>query len=178
MTTPQYLKLGQLTFLLSFGLGSIIFVSYLITGWDSLLVMGYAYVALTGLFNLAVVFLLLQRAQQDKANSKALYKRTGLLFVNLPILLVYTWIVLYLLGTMRITLVNHTAFPLNDLQLVGCGGAALEELAPQQHKTLWVDITGDCSIELVYSSQGEQKRATVVGYATSGMGGKMTYVVE
>lgn len=178
MTTANYLKLGQLTFLLSFAFGSILFVSYLITGWDNLLITGYGYVAITGLFNLAIVFLLVQRAQIDRENSKALYKRTALLFVNLPILLLYTWVVLYLLGTMRITLVNATASPLSNIQLVGCGGAALKELAPQQQKTLWVDITGDCSIDLVYTLQGEEKRATIVGYATSGMGGKMTYVVE
>ena len=46
------------------------------------------------------------------------------------------------------------------------------------YKTVWVKITGDCSIYLDYLSNGQRKEETVAGYVTSSMGQKVNHKID
>ena len=48
---------------------------------------------------------------------------------------------------MRITFTNSTQNKLTDIKIVGCETEYISELKPNESKTVWVEITGDCSIK-------------------------------
>ncbi|MGH1338072.1 MAG: hypothetical protein ACRBFS_18265 [Aureispira sp.] len=178
MSQPTTILFGRLTFFFSLLFGSLIFGGYILTGSNNLLLGGLIYTVLAGLFNLLVLFLLLDQTKKEPSNKRSIFRTIGLMLVNLPIALFYAWFIMLLLNTMRITLVNQTGVPLTHLELEGCGSTPIiQELLPQKEQTLWVTITGDCSIQLFYQVNGQFKREEVVGYVTNNMGEKMTYVI-
>lgn len=100
------------------------------------------------------------------------------MLINIPIMLTYCWIAIILLGTMRITFTNDTGVEITDINIVGCGGGHIDKLEIGESKTVWVTITGDCSIYLDYLSKGQRKGETVAGYVTSGMGQKVNHKID
>lgn len=178
MTTQQHIIIGRLTALISFLLGTLIFGLYFRTSSSSLLFLGYGFIVLIGLINLGVLYAVLARANRDKENRKRLMRTSALMLFNIPILLVYCWISIVLIGTMRITFTNNTGTQLTDINIVGCDGGHMDKLEIGESKTVWVAVTGDCTIHLDYLSNGQRKGETVAGYVTSSMGKKVNHIID
>lgn len=83
-----------------------------------------------------------------------------------------------LIGTMRITFTNQTGKEITDINIIGCGGGHIDNLAVGESETVWVSITGDCSISIDYLSDGQRKEEQVAGYVTSGMGQKLNHRID
>jgi hypothetical protein len=175
MTTEQHIKIGRKTALISFLLGTAIFGLYFLTSSSELLFVGYGFIALTGLINLGIFISILLKANKDKENSTKLLKTSGLMLLNIPVMLFYCWVAIILLGTMRITFTNSTQTTLTNINIVGCGSGHIDTLEVGESKTVWIDITGDCSINIDYISNRQQKKESVAGYVTSNMGQKMKH---
>jgi hypothetical protein len=175
MTTERHIKLGRQTALISFLLGTGIFGLYFLTSSFELLFVGYGFIALTGLINLGILISVLVKANKDKDNRKKLLTTCGLMMLNIPIMLFYCWVAIILLGTMRITFTNSTQTTLTNINIVGCGGGQIDKLEVGESETVWVDITGDCSINIDYLANGQRKEESVAGYVTSSMGQKMKH---
>jgi hypothetical protein len=79
---------------------------------------------------------------------------------------------------MRITFTKSTDKKLTDINILGCKTQYISELKPNESKTIWVGITGDCSITLEYLENGKLKKETVAGYVTNGMGQKMKHKID
>ncbi len=90
----------------------------------------------------------------------------------------FIWFSLILIGNMRITFTNSTQNKLTDIKIIGCETEYISELKPNESKTVWVGITGDCYITLEYLENGILKKETVVGYVTNGMGQKMKHKID
>ncbi|TAF46384.1 MAG: hypothetical protein EAZ51_07235 [Sphingobacteriales bacterium] len=175
MTTERHIKLGRQTALISFLLGIGIFGLYFLTSSWELLFVGYAFIALTGLINLGILVSILLKANKDKDNRKKLLTTCGLMLLNIPVMLFYCWVAIILLDTMRITFTNSTQTTLTNINIVGCGGGYIDKLEVGESKIVWVDITGDCSINIDYLSNGQQKEERVAGYVTNSNGQKMKH---
>jgi hypothetical protein len=175
MTTERHIKLGRQTALISFLLGTAIFGLYFLTSSFELLFIGYGFIALTGIINIGILISMLVKANKDKDDRKKLLATCGLMLLNIPVLLFYCWVAIILLDTMRITFTNSTQTTLTNINIVGCGGGHIDKLEIGQSKTVWVDITGDCSISVDYLSNGQKKEESVAGYVTSSMGQKMKH---
>ena len=175
MTTERYIKVGRQTALISFLLGTGIFGLYFQTSSFGLLFIGYGFIALTGLINIGILISILIKASKDKDNRKKLLMTCGLMFLNIPFMLIYCWITIILLNTMRITFTNSTQTSLASINITGCETKYIDKLEVGQSKTVWVGITGDCSITIYYLSNGLRKEENVAGYVTNDMGQKMNY---
>jgi len=175
MTTERHIKFGRQTALISFLLGTVIFGLYFLTSSFEVLFVGYGFIALTGLINIGILISILLKAYKDKENRKKLLKTSGLMLLNIPVMLFYCWFAVILLDTMRINFTNTTQTTLTNINIVGCGGGHIDKLEVGGSKTVWVDITGDCSINIDYLSNGQQKNESVAGYVTSLMGQKINY---
>ena len=178
MTTERHIKLGRGTALFSFFIGTIIFGIYYLTSAFKLLFIGYGFIALTGVINIILLISILIKAQKEKTNRKRLLNTSALMLINIPIIITYCWVAIILLGTMRITFINETNTPINDINIVGCGGGHIKRLAVGESKTVWVEITGDCSIYIDYLSNGQRKEETVADYVTSSMGQKAKHKID
>ena len=175
MTTKRHIKFGRQTALISFLLGTGIFGLYFLTSSFELLFIGYGFIALTALINVGVLISILVKAKNDKDNRIKLFTTCGLMLLNIPVMLFYCWVVIILLNTMRITFTNSTQTTLTNINIVGCGGGHINKLESGESETVWIDITGDCSINIDYLSEGKKKEEIVTGYLTNSMGKKMKH---
>jgi hypothetical protein len=178
MTAERHIKLGRQTALISFLLGTVIFGLYFLTSSSDLLFFGYGFIVLTGLINIGILIAILTRANKDKENRGRLLSTSGLMIVNIPIMVAYCWVAIILLGTMRITFTNDTGTDLRDIEIVGCGCGHIDKLEKGESKTVWVTISGDCTIYVDYLSNGQRKEETVTGYVSSSMGQKVNHKID
>jgi hypothetical protein len=178
MKSGKYISLGKRTTLISFVIGTLIFGVYFLTSNSNLLFVGYGYIVLAGIANLVILIAILIKSNSDSTNRKGLLKTVGLMLINLPIMFLFIWFSLILIGNMRITFTNSTDNKLTDIKIFGCETEYISELKPNESKTVWVGITGDCSITLEYLEHGKLKKETVAGYVTSGMGQKMKHKID
>jgi len=178
MKSEKYINLGKGTALISFIIGTLIFGIYFLTSNSDLLFIGYGFIVLAGIVNLIILIAILAKLNSDLTNRKRLLKTSGLMLINLPIMFLFIWFSIILIGNMRITFTNSTQNKLTDIKIVGCETEHISELKPNESKTVWVGITGDCSITLEYMENGKLKKETVAGYVTSGMGQKMNHKID
>jgi uncharacterized membrane protein YiaA len=178
MTTNRHIKLGRIIALISFLVGTVIFGLYYMTSAFELLFVGYGFIALIGLINIGVLIAILTKARKDKENRSRLLKTCGLMTLNIPFMIVYCWVAIILFGTMRITFTNETGTELTDINIIGCGGGHIDKLEIGESETVWVSITGDCSIDIDYLSNGQRKEEVVAGYVTSSMGQKVNHKID
>lgn len=169
MTTERHIKLGRQTAFISFLLGTGIFGLYFLTSSFELLLVGYNFIVLTGLINIGILISILLKANKDNDSRNKLLNTCGLMLLNIPITCFYCWVAIILLDTMRITFTNSTQTTLTNINIVGCGVEHIDKLEVGESETVWVDITGDCSISIVYLSNGQKKMESVAGYVTSNM---------
>ena len=78
---------------------------------------------------------------------------------------------------MRINLLNQTGSTLSNIELSGCEQKLIEPLNPNEERTVWVQIPGDCSITMEYDIDDQRKEETLVGYATGGSGAKIEHII-
>lgn len=175
MITEQYIKLGRLTALISFLLGTIIFGLYFLTSSINFLFLGYGFIVLTGLLNMGILIFILVKARNDKDNKKKLLTTCGLMLLNIPVVFFYFWVAFILVNTMRITFTNYTQSALTNINIIGYAGGHIEKLRIGQSQTVWIDISDDCSININYLLNGQRKEEMVVGYATGLMGQKIKH---
>ena len=97
------------------------------------------------------------------------------MLVNIPVMIFYCWVALILLNTIRISFTNSTQTTLTNIKIIGCGGGHIDKLEAGESETVWVKITGDCSLDLEYLSNGQKKEESVTGYVTNNMGQKMKH---
>ncbi len=166
MTTSNYRRLGRYTALFSFLFGIAIFFAFFLVGGINWILLGYGFIVLAGLFNIAVLLGLSMKARQDQPNKRRLYKTARLLLLNIPVSFCYVYFVLLLFGTMRITFINDTSDTLTNIEIVGCGAGFIDQLQAGEQKTVWVPINGDCSLSLVYQQKGQSKSEVISGYVT------------
>ena len=177
MTTEKQIALGKKTALISFLIGTVIFGLYFLTSNWQLLFVGYGFILIAGIFNIIILILTISKANSDSENRKKLLKTSGLMLLNIPILIIYAWFAMMLTGNMRITFTNETEYRLTEINIVGCETKSIVELEPNESKTVWVGITGDCSINVDYKESGEEKSEIVAGYVTRGMGQKINHKI-
>jgi len=171
----KYILLGKRTAIISFLIGTGIFSLYFLTSDFGLLFIGYGVLALIGLINLGIFIFILFKSNQDRLNRKKLLITCGLILLNIPIMLLYCWVTVILLNTMRVTFINKTSKELKDINIVGCEQKKIEKLMPNESKTFWIRINGDCSININYISNGQRKEENVAGYITNDMGQKINH---
>ena len=175
MRTERHIRLGRKTAIISFILGTIIFGVYFLTSAWVLLFIGYGYIVIVGLINIVVLISLLRRAKKDKKNKHSLVKTSAIMLLNIPIMLIYCWIAITLLNTMRITFTNPTHSEIADIKIGGCASKHIDKIGAGESKTVWVGISGDCTIDIIYLIDGQPRHETVVGYVTNSMGQKIEH---
>jgi len=178
MTSKKHISVGKITALISFLIGILIFGMYFFTPKGELLLFGYGFVVLAGIVNSIILIAILIKSRSDKSNREGLLKTVGLMLLNLPIMFVCMWITMILIGTMRITFTNGTNNKLTDIKIIGCETKHIAELEPNESKTVWIGITGDCSIMVEYHKNRNLKSEMVAGYVTNGGGQKLNHIID
>lgn len=168
-------KIGILTAFLSFITGTVFFLIYFLYGSDNIDFSAYCFIIIAGLLNLGILLTLIVKSITDKENKKSYFRTLGIVMLNLPVAVLYFYFIIVLLDTMRIEFINETEKPITEIKILGCEPKIIDKLGAKESETIWIRITGDCSIRIEYQLNGELKTEYVFGYITSFMGHKSTY---
>lgn len=93
MTTTKF-STGRITFWTSFLLGSFLLVSYLITRADFLLISGFYFVMIAAVINMLVLLYELLEFLNNTSEKKSSGNSVLLLLVNIPVTILYIFIIL------------------------------------------------------------------------------------
>ncbi len=177
MKTLPYAKIGKVTTWLTFGIATIIFMLYLQSGDLDFGFLGYFFFLFAVPVNI-VLFLFLNIRAERSDDPKKVYRSAFLMLINLPVAVLYFFVVLYFTEIVRIKVENNTGRAIHNVHILGCESRRLRDLNDGKSENIWVNITGDCSIYMVYTDADEKKQTeTIMGYVTSGMGQKVTYEI-
>jgi len=178
--TTNRINLAKKTSILSFGFGTFLLLLYYFFQNDTILFIGYVYVALITIANLIVLLRLLKPLINDSQNRIRTIFAICIMISNIPVLLLYVFFVLYLLNTLRITFVNSTNRTLSNLTIYGCTDTyTIESLNPKEENTVWIELDGDCEIDISYFNKNDsiRKIENVEGYISAFMGQKKNYYI-
>lgn len=176
--SQRYITIGRVIALISFLIGTLIFITYYFTSNSDFAFLGYGFVVFAGIVNLILFIKIILLSFSDRPNQRKLLKTAGIMLLNIPIMLVFVWFSMVLISTMRITFTNEIGHHLTDIKILGCETKYIPELKPNQSKTVWVGIPNDCSLTLEYVENGELTSETIAGYVTTGMGHKMKHRID
>ena len=171
MTYFKKENIGKTTAIISLFIGTILIALYYFTYSPEILLAGYIYVILIVIINIAVFIAGLVEAFNNKILRKKLLKNNALMLLNIPIAIAYFWLAIFLLNTIKLTLINPTKTELTNLKITGCEEKVIEKMNPGERKTIWISINNDCNINLKFENKEQTKNEIIIGYATS-MGGQ------
>ena len=60
---------------------------------------------------------------------------------------------------------------------MGCDDKSIKQLDPNDKSIQWIEINGDCSVDIKYLLNGVEKQETIVGYASGPMGQRLQYEI-
>lgn len=177
MKTKQLTKTGQTIAILSLLIGTAIFVMYYLTSADLLLLIEHIFMVASAIINGLFLVLILLRYSKDKDNKFSLFLTAGIILLNVPVLLFYSWVTSLLIDIMRIRFVNATQETLTEIKITGCQNKKIQQLEAAKGQSVWIILHDDCEIEIEYIINGKAKKETVLKYATTSMGHKMKYKI-
>jgi hypothetical protein len=170
-------EIGTWAAILSFLIGTIFLLIFYLSGSANIAFTAYLFVLIAGILNLGILLTLIVKSITDKENRKSYLRTSGVMLLNIPIVIMYFYFVMVLINTMRIEFINETGKQITAIKISGCEPKTIDKLDLNESETSWVGITGDCSINIEYNIniEGRTKTENVFGYVTSFMGQKATY---
>lgn len=157
----EYFKFGTKIALAFFLVGTAILVLFYINPSVKIALIAYQFtivaIVINWLYAAIVLFYFLKR----KLNVMHLVKTLGVMAINVPIGILYSYIMVWLLTYARITFSNSSGSDLAIVAVSGCEGRQIKNLKTNSSETIWIKIHKDCSIEISYEINGSVIRETV-----------------
>lgn len=160
-----------------FSIGTLIFVLYAITLSTSIGLLGYIYVGLAAFIGIIYLLTVVIKMIRYRLEFMVGLKSAGIMILNIPVVLIYFYLVMILMNTARITLENSTGQDISSIRITGCDHREIETLKAGKLETIWINIPGDCALEIEYQIEGKMVKETVAGYLTSPAGIIATYKI-
>jgi hypothetical protein len=78
----------------------------------------------------------------------------------------------------RIDVINNTDQTINHWSISGCTSLWRNNQYPKQTETIWVHLSGECSVEIEYSQNGINKKEIIVGKLKPGLFSKIEFYIQ
>jgi len=160
-----------------FTIGTIIFLLFFFTGSARVALAGYSFLVVSVFISWAFIAVVLVNFLRRKISMTEALKILGVILANIPVAILYTYLVVLLLNYARITFINTTGNDLRSIKIYGCEEKEIAALKQGDSKTVWIKIPGDCEVEIEYEAGGKRKTETVAGYLTNSGGVKAVYEI-
>ena len=93
MRTTKYAHIAKLSTLISFSIGTVLFLTYIVTNFEGLLTIGLLYLITAILVNLLLFITIVLRVIIIKEDRIEILKNLFLMLINIPIAYLYAYIV-------------------------------------------------------------------------------------
>ena len=171
------LKLAIKLAIVLFSIGTCIFILFYFTGFTKVAAGGYAFLVTSIVISWAFIAIVLINFIRKKMAMTEALKILGVILANISVAILYTYLVVLLLGYARITFINTTGQDLSVVRIYGCDEKEITELKQGDSQTVWIKIPGDCEVTVEYEAEGKRKLETVAGYLTNSGGVKAVYEI-
>lgn len=128
--------------------------------------------------NIILLLFLFFKGIQGSITKDSLKRSAIILSANIPVAILYYFFVTFLLGILRITVVNQSGSDISNVRIIGCEDKKIDILENKDFKTVWLKIPNDCSVDVTFTKGGKDHTQNVVGYATVMMGQKVIYEIK
>jgi len=161
-------KIGLFTALISFLIGTILLIIFYFTDSMAISSFGMIFIVIAGIINAGVFIKVLIDLINEKENRKKYFFTSGIMLLNIPIVLVYFYFVMILMNTMRVSFINETGSEISQLKIIGGEPKSIEKLEIGEKQTKWIAIKYDNDLILEYEIDGEIKTEMIYSYMVVG----------
>ncbi len=161
-------KIGLFTALISFLIGTILLIIFYFTNSTTITGYGIIFIAIAGIINAGVFVKVLIDLINEKENKKKYYLTSGIMLLNIPIVILYFYFVMILMNTMRVTFINETGREISELKIIGGEIKTIEKLGVGEKQTEWIGIKSENNLTIEYHINGEIKTELVYSYMITG----------
>lgn len=177
MTAQQLQKNGIKVVLLSVLTSLLIFLLHYFTYIENFIYVEYFLIFVGLALNVIIILRIVNHTNKHRRHKKTL--RIGMAFNVLTIiclLLAFKYIS-GLLDTLRINLVNKSAYELKDIKLTGCQKTRISSLKPGDSYLVAIKVNRNCSVGVSYNENGSQKNKLLSAFVTESMGQRLTFEI-
>ena len=159
---------GRFTDLLSFLIGTMILIIFYFTDSSAITEFGMIFIVVAGIINAGVFVKVFIDLINEKENRKKYFFTSGIMILNIPIVLAYFYFVMILMNTMRVSFINETGREITNLKIIGGEPKSIEKLEIGEKQTKWVAINSINDLILEYEFNGEVKTEMIYSYMVVG----------
>jgi hypothetical protein len=142
-----------------FLLGTVILILFATTLSPQVALFAYQFtitaILIHWLYAAILLFYLLKRT----ISLPALFKTFGVMMINIPVGLLYAWLMAFFVGFTRLTLINNTDKDIPVIQIEGCGQKIVHNLEKNESKTIWIEIPAPCKVSIRYEGMSDENKA-------------------
>jgi hypothetical protein len=161
-------KIGLYTALISFLIGTMILIIFYFTDSSEIISFGMIFIVVAGIINAGVFVKVLIDLINEKENRKKYFFTSGIMLLNIPIVLAYFYFVMILMNTMRVSFINETGREITNLKIIGGEPKSIEKLEIGEKQTKWIAINAINDLILEYEFNGEVKTEMIYSYMVVG----------
>jgi hypothetical protein len=155
----------------SFLFGTGLLILFFFTNSDFFALASIPIILILGLANFILLVRLGLKGLKDKENRKRTLLTGGIISLNIPIVILYSYFAITLFDTVIVRFKNDTDKILTNILVSGCDQRAIHDLRPGQTEIEWIPITKKCienNIIIQYEINGTVQREIVYGYVLDG----------
>lgn len=173
----KYFKFGLQLALGFFVAATAILILFYVAPSTRIALLAYQFtiVAVVGNWLYAIVLLFVYLTRRISLGQ--LLKTLGIMALNIPVGIFYSYLMVFLLNYARITFLNTTGKALPVVQIQGCEQKLIKALEDGKSETVWIKISGECSIYISYEINGEVKNEPVLTALKKDGGLKIKYEI-
>jgi len=161
-------RIGRFTALISFLIGTMILIIFYFTDSSAITEFGMIFIVVAGIINAGVFVKVFIDLINEKENRKKYFFTSGIMILNIPIVLAYFYFVMILMNTMRVSFINETGREITNLKIIGGEPKSIEKLEIGEKQTKWVAINSINDLILEYEFNGEVKTEMIYSYMVVG----------
>jgi hypothetical protein len=172
-----YFRFGIKLTIAFFAAGTIILAIFYFTLSPKVALLAYLYTGVAILTSWLYAGVLLFHYLRGRINVKNMLKTIGVMALNIPVGILYAYIMIALLEFARITFKNNTGKDISIVKIKGCDTGEIHDLKNGSSKTVWIKIPTDCQVDIEYEIGGTTIGETVAAYLTPSSGIIATYEI-
>lgn len=162
-------KIGFYTALLSFLIGSLLLILFYLTSSSNIIALGIFFIGIAGIINTGVFIKVIFEILKEKRNKKKYYITAGVMLLNIPIVVLYFYTVLFLMTATRVTFINDTGKEISALKIMGGELKTIEKLSVGEKQSEWFQIKFEDNLLVEYLIDGHLKTDNIGdGYMITG----------
>lgn len=158
----EYFKFGVKIALSFFLTGTVILILFYFNPSLRIALIAYQFTIVAIVINWLYAAILLFHFLKRKLSVKSLIKTLGVMAINVPVGILYSYTMVWLLTYARITFWNSSGADLNMIRVTGCEETQIDNLKENESETVWIKIPSDCGIEIHYNLNGSSIKETVI----------------